>query len=101
MYVEPALVADGQAAEAVDPCECALDDPSVLAQPLAALDATTCDPVFDPAPKAGATAAAVVIGLIGVQLVRPASGSPGFSCNRRHGIEQVLEGLAVVGVGAG
>ena len=35
-----------------------------------------------------------------MQLVRPASGPPGFSCNRRHGIEQVLERLAVVGVGA-
>ena len=97
--VEPAFVADGQAAEAVDPGEYALDDPPVLAQPLAAFDAAACDRMPDAAPEAGAAAAAMIIGLIGVQCVRPASGSPGLSCNRWHRVEQVLEGPAVVSIG--
>jgi hypothetical protein len=73
--VEPALVADGQAAEAVDPGECALDDAPVLTQLLAALDATARDPVFDPAPEAGTAAAAMIVGLVGMQFVRPATRS--------------------------
>ena len=35
-----------------------------------------------------------------MQLVRPAAGSPRFPCNRWHGVEQVLEGPAVMRVGA-
>jgi hypothetical protein len=98
--VEPAFVTDGQAAEAVDPCECALDDPSVLAQPLAALDATARDPVFDPAPEAGAAAAAMIIGLVGVQLVRPAARPARLARDGCYRVEQLLEGPAVVSVGA-
>jgi hypothetical protein len=45
--VETALIADGQAAKTIDPGECALDDPSVLAQPLTALSAAAGDPVPD------------------------------------------------------
>ena len=101
MYVEPALVADGQAAEAVDPCECPLDDPPVLAQPLAALDAAACDPVFDPAPEAGATTAAVIVGLVGMQFVRPATRSARLAWDGWHCVKQVLEEPAVVSVGAG
>lgn len=98
--VEPALVADGEAAEAVDPGECALDDPPVLAQPLAALDATARNPVFDPAPEAGAAAAAMIIGLVGVQLVWPATRPARLASDGRDRVEQVLEGPAVVSVGA-
>jgi hypothetical protein len=78
---------DGEAAEAVDPGEYALDDPPVMAQPLAALDATTRDPVFDPASEAGTAAAAMIAGLIGVQLVRSAARPARLAWDGRHRVE--------------
>lgn len=39
MDVGPSLVADGQAAKAVEPSQRALDDPTVAAQTLAAVEA--------------------------------------------------------------
>lgn len=38
-----AFVADDQSPELVDPCECYLDDPSVLSEVAAAFDAPSCD----------------------------------------------------------
>jgi hypothetical protein len=95
VHVGPALVADGEAAEAVDPSEAALDDPSVAAELLATVDPAAGDAVFDAATRAGAPAAAVV-GFVGVQLVRSASRPTRFPVT-----EQMLEGDAVVDVGAG
>lgn len=76
------------------------NDPAVLAQPLAALDATACDPVFDPAPEAGKAAAAVIAGLIGMQFVRPATRSARLAWDGWHRVEQVLEWPAVMSVSA-
>jgi hypothetical protein len=64
--VDPTLVADGQTAEAVDPGECAFDDPSVLAQPLTTLNATARNPMPDAATEASAAAAVMIVGLVGV-----------------------------------
>jgi hypothetical protein len=100
MDIEPAFVAYGEAAKAVDPGECALDDPSVLAQPLTTLNATARDPVPDAAPEAGVAAAAMIIGFVGMQLVRPAARPARLAWDGWHGVEQVLEGPAVVRVGA-
>jgi len=99
--VEPALVADGEPAEAAHPGEGALDDPAVPAEPLAALDAAPGDARLDPAAVTSTAAAAVVGGLIGVQLVRPLPGSAGLAADGRDGVEQFLEGHAVVDVGPG
>jgi len=98
--VEPAFVADGEAAEAVQPGEGTLDDPPVLSQPVAALDAAVRDPVLDAAPKAGMTAPAMIIGFVGVQLVWPAARSPRSAWNRPHSVEQILEGPTIVEIGA-
>jgi hypothetical protein len=71
----------------------------MAAQPLAALDAAPCDARLDAAGAAGASAAPVIVGLIGVQLVgtpaRPAASFP----DRRHGVEQRFQHRAIVPVG--
>lgn len=64
------------------------------------LDATARDPVFDPGPEAGATAAAMIMGLVGVQLVRPAARPARPAWDGWHRVEQLLERPAVAGVGA-
>ena len=55
MEIGAALVADGEAPKAIEPRQGALDDPAVLAQALARLDAAPGDPRHD-APRAGAAA---------------------------------------------
>ncbi len=99
MDVGAALVADGEAAEAVEPGERPFDDPAVAAEPVAALDPAPGDARFDVAAAATATAAAMVKGLVGVQLVRPAPWSPARPLDRRDGIEHRLQHHAVVPVG--
>jgi hypothetical protein len=59
MIVGAALVANGQAAKAGDPRLSALDHPSGLAEPLAALNSAPGDPSL----SAGLAAAAEVVGL--------------------------------------
>ena len=101
MDVEPALVADREATKASEPSKGALNNPSVLAQPLAALDATARDAVLDATPEAGASATAVVVGLVGMQLVRAAPRVAALAGHEWESVEQFLERLAVVGVGPG
>ena len=48
---------------------------------------------------AGAAAAAVVVGLVGVQLLRPPPRPAARLAHRRHGVERLLEHDAVVDVG--
>ena len=47
------------------------------------------------------SAAAVIIGFVGMQLVGPASWSAALACDGRHGVEHILERHAVVDVGSG
>jgi len=101
MHVEPSFVTYGEASEFVEPCEAALDHPSVAAELLAGLDAAPGDARLDPAAQAGAPAAAMIVGFVGVQLVGSASRPAAPTRDRRHGIEQRLEWHAVVDVGPG
>jgi hypothetical protein len=101
MDVDPAFVADGEASELVKPCEAALDHPAIAAEPLAGLDASPGYARLDPTAVTGATAAPMVVGFVGVQLVRPSSRSAALARDMWHGIEQFLERHAVVDVGAG
>lgn len=95
------FVADGKTAEAVDPGEGAFDDPPVFAEPLAALDATSCNPRSDAADAALLAAAAMIVGLVGAQFARPAAGaSPSSSPNARYGIQGGGQHAAIVAVGA-
>ena len=71
MDVGPSLVADGEATELGEPSQRPLDDPPVTSQPLAALDPAPGDAVLDATAGQRLTAAAVVVGLVGVQLRGP------------------------------
>ena len=99
--VEPAFVADREASKLVEPCEGSLDDPAVAAKLLAGVDPSAGDARPDLAAATCVAAAAMVIRLVRVQLVRAPSGSAALARDRRDGIDQRLEGRAVVDVGAG
>jgi hypothetical protein len=99
--VEPAFVADGEPPKLVEPCEGSLDDPAMTAKLLAGVEAPSGDAGLDLAAATSVAAAAVVIGLVGVQLVRPASRSAALAADRRDGVDQRLEWHAVVDVCAG
>jgi hypothetical protein len=99
MDVEGAFVSDGKPAKLVDPRQAAFDDPSVTAEFLASLDASRHDRWLDPLTAARTTAAAVVVSLFGAQLVWSAPLSATLTGHHQHGVEQVLEGRAIVGVG--
>lgn len=68
MDVGSPLVADGEATELGEPSQGPLGDPPVTSQPLAALDPAPGDAGLDAAAGQRLTAAAMVVGLISVQL---------------------------------
>lgn len=71
--VGASFITDGEATEAGKPRQGAFHDPAVSSQALAALDAPAGDARYDPARPAFAAAAPMVVGLVRVQLVRPAA----------------------------
>jgi hypothetical protein len=101
MHVGPSFIADSEPPELVEPCEAAFDHPSMAAEILAGLYATPGDAWFDAPAQAGASAAQVIVGFAGVQLVGPAFGSAALARDGRDGIEQLLERYAIVNVGPG
>jgi len=97
--VDAALIPDGQAAVAGEPGEGALDNPAVSSEMGAALDPAACDARGDAAGAALTTAAAMVVGLVGVELARPAPGTATMAGpDRRHGIQGRGQHTAVVAV---
>ena len=68
------------------------------AQLLTGLDAAPCDAGSNPATAASLSAPSMVVGLVGMELVWPASCPAALSCDRRDAVEQFLEG-AVEGGG--
>jgi hypothetical protein len=101
MDVISALVADGEAAEAIEPGEGPLDHPPVLAEPLATLDASPGNARDDATASAFMVATAIIAGLVGVQLARPAMGpSSPSSPNAWHSIQDGGQYAAVVAVSA-
>ncbi len=101
MDVETPFVADGEPAEAAHPGEGAFNHPPMSAEFLAAVDPTAGDAGLDPAPVARAAAAAVVIGLVGVQLAGALAGTPTLASDAWDSVEQGFERHAVVDIGAG
>lgn len=98
--VGAALVAHREAAEAGEPGQGALHHPPVPAQALAALDPASGDAGRDAPRTALPAAAAVVVGLVGVQLARPAPRTaPRARPDRRDRVECRGEHAAVVSVG--
>jgi hypothetical protein len=95
-----AFVADGQPSEAVEPGEGALHDPAVATELVAPVHAAPGDARLDAAHVAGAAAAPVVVGLVGMQSGGAAAWPTPPLSDRRHGIEQRLQQSAIVAVGA-
>ena len=79
--VEASFVADGEAAEAVQPGEGPLYDPAMTAELLAGFDATSCDASLDTSPLAGLAASAKVVGFVSMEFGRPLSGPASLSAN--------------------
>jgi hypothetical protein len=101
MDVDPAFVSNGEPSAFVEPGEAALDDPAVATEFLAGLNAAPGDAGLDLTAQTSAAAATVIVGFVGVQLIRPAPWSTALACHGRNGVEQVFEGYAVVNVGPG
>ena len=93
------FVADGDAAEAGEPSERTLDHPSVSAETLAAFDATPGNPRNDRSLAQRTPAVSEVVALVGMQFGRSPPGPARTLADRRHGIDQRLQQLAVVPVG--
>ena len=96
-----AFVTDNQAPELVDPSKGALDDPSVLAQMLAAFDAAAGNARRDVSSLQVTPAAIEVVSLVGVELGRSVPGPSSSLTNRVDGVNNAGQGLAVVAVGSG
>lgn len=93
------IVADGEAAKAVEPCQRSLNDPAVSAQPFAALDAASGNAGPDGAFPAFAPATIVIIGLVGVKLAGALARTSATVVHARHGIHSGCQHHAVVPVG--
>jgi hypothetical protein len=100
--VQPALVANGQSLELVEPGQRALDYPPVPAQLLAALHSLTRNPRSDaPLPESTPTPLEVVP-FVRVQLARPLSPAPAKHMpllDRLDSVHYISEGIAVMHVG--
>ena len=99
MDIASALVARDEPAQAVDPGEGAFDHPSMAAQLLTGLDAAPGDAGHDPATAASLSAAPMIVGLVGVELVWPVPHPACLAADRLNGVEQFLERHAVAGIG--
>jgi hypothetical protein len=66
MHVEPSFIADSEPPELVEPCEAALDLPSLATELLAGLDAVPGDAWLDMAAQAGTPATPVIVVFVGV-----------------------------------
>ena len=97
--VGAAFVADGEAAKAVEPCQCSLHDPAVPAQPFAAVHRPPSDAGRDRTGAALGPAAAVVVSLVGVKLVRALARAATTVAHAWHGVEGGCQQQAVVPVG--
>jgi len=100
MDVGPALIADGQPAEASQPGQGALDDPAVTTQALAGVDALTSDADTDVPPPQRLAAARIVVPLICMQFGGSLAPLSGRGLGRRDGVDQRLKDDRVMAVGA-
>ena len=105
MAVGPALVTDGESAEAAELSQGALHHPAVSAQAFAAVHTASSNPGLNAALAQRLAAAGHVIALV-VKLGRAPAGAPPPFPDRRHRVDQVIEDpvpctLAAVGRIAG
>jgi len=100
MNVDAALEASPQLAECSQPGVRALDHPAMTPKPIIALDAAPGNTRPDAQLAQVGAATGKVIALVGMQLVRPASGPTATAAHHRQGIDQLLEHHRVMPVGA-
>ena len=86
MNVVASLVAYAQPAEMVEPSERALDDPTVLAQPFAAFDATTRDPRHNTRVLEMVSVGLTVVAFVGMDFVGLPTRTPSLLGNGGQGI---------------
>ena len=98
--IGPALVTDGQASEAVEPCVGSLDHPAMATELLAGLDPASGDARYNPAGAALLATSTGVVGLVGMKLVGTAAWAPVPAvAHRQDRIEGRGHQHAVVAVG--
>src|SRR4051794_1141864 len=73
----------------------------MASQARAAVDAAPGNPIADPPLAQGTPAPRLVIGLVGVELVRAPAGPAAALADRRHGVDQLVEEAAVVDICCG
>ena len=99
MKIGQTLIADDQAAEAIDPGEGPLHRPSGAPELVAGVNTAPGDATDDPTPAQIGPTARVIVGLVGMQLVRTLPRSATRSGDRFDRLDQGLEDLRVVDVG--
>lgn len=100
MEVGTSLVADRQATETGDPRQGPLDDPAMSSEVVAALDAAAGDARHDAPRPTFLPAAAVIVGLVRVQFVRPPARATAAACpEARYRVEGFSQHTAIVAVG--
>ena len=99
MNIGAALVADSQAAEAIQPSQRALDHPAMPAEAFAGIDAFAGDADPDVTLGQGPAAAGIVVALVGMQLGGAFAPLASRRLDRRDGIEQRIEDHRVVAIG--
>ena len=101
MNIRPSLVAHAQSAVLAQPGQRALHHPAMAAQPFAGVDPLAGDADPDVPPPAGGATARDVVGLVGVQFVRPFAPPPIRLFDRGHGIQHRFEHHRLMAIGAG
>lgn len=96
-----ALVADGEATELVDPSEGSLDNPSMLSQVFAAIDAASCDTGRDGPGSQIVSTTLEVVTFVGMQFVGSPSRASAALAHGLDGIDHCGEDFAVMSVCAG
>ena len=99
MDVGAALVADGEAAEAVEPGEGSFHHPAMAPEALTGVDASPGNASLDASSAQKGAAAAMVIGFVGMELFWPAPRSSSRAADRRNCFDQRFKDRAVVAVG--
>jgi hypothetical protein len=101
MNIQPSLISNGQPTKAVEPCERALDNPSVPAQLFAALDTSPGNPRGDaPLPK-NFSVGLGVIPFVSVHLVWSLTWAASSTLQSRYGIYHLLKHRGVCCVSPG
>ena len=98
MDIGAAFIPHGQAREAVEPGQRALDHSALLSQPLAGVAAFAGDADLDPTLGEGLATARDVVGLVRMQFRGALAPLAGRGRDRRHRVEHVREDHRVVAV---